>query len=69
MLVGRARRLRSFMTQPFFTAEGKTGLPGKSVPPEQTVEGAAAILAGRCDDLPEERLFMIGELADAESHA
>ncbi len=66
-LVGRARRLRNFMTQPFFVAESFTGMPGRRVTPEQTVEGVAAILDGRCDDLPEEKLFMIGALEEARA--
>jgi F-type H+-transporting ATPase subunit beta len=64
-LVERARRLRSYLTQPFHVTEGFTGRPGRSVPHEQAVDDLMAILDGRCDDVPEERLFMIGALADA----
>jgi F-type H+-transporting ATPase subunit beta len=64
VLVGRVQRLRNFLTQPFFTAEGKSGLTGKSVRPEETVEGVAAILAGRCDEVPAEKLFMSGALSE-----
>ncbi len=59
-LVGHARRLRNFLTQPFFVAEAFTGNPGRNVPIAETVEGAEAILAGKYDDVPEDRLFMIG---------
>lgn len=65
-LVARARRLRNFLTQPFFVAEHFTGIPGRNVPPSATVEGTEAILEGRCDDLPEDRLFMIGSLEDVK---
>jgi F-type H+-transporting ATPase subunit beta len=65
-LVGRARRLRNFLTQPFFVAESFTGMPGRRVSREETVEGVAAILEGRCDHLAEDRLFMIGPLGEAE---
>lgn len=61
-LVSRARRLRNFLTQPFFVAETFTGMPGHNVPIAKTVEGVEAILEGRCDAIPEERLFMIGSL-------
>ncbi|MCA9177947.1 MAG: F0F1 ATP synthase subunit beta [Planctomycetales bacterium] len=64
-LVGRARRIRNFMTQPFFVAESFTGMPGRRVDPEQTVAGVASILAGDCDHLPEDALFMIGALEEA----
>ncbi|MCM2372544.1 F0F1 ATP synthase subunit beta [Aporhodopirellula aestuarii] len=60
--VGRARRLRNFLTQPFFVAETFTGMSGRNVPIEETVEGVDAILSGKCDELDEEQLFMIGSL-------
>jgi F-type H+-transporting ATPase subunit beta len=63
-VVGRARRLRAFFTQPFFVAEAFTGTPGRRVAVEDTVEGTARILDGRCDAIPEERLFMIGRLSE-----
>jgi F-type H+-transporting ATPase subunit beta len=68
VLVGRAHRLRNFFTQPFFVTENFTGQPGRSVPIEKTVAGVEAILAGRCDALPEERLFMIGALSEVQTY-
>ena len=65
-VVGRARRLRNFMTQPFFVAESFTGMRGRRVQPEQTVDGVAAILEGKCDHLREDALFMIGPLEEAK---
>ena len=65
-LVARSRRLRNFLTQPFFVAEPFTGMPGRRVTIEQTIDGVAAILAGQCDHLDEDRLFMIGSLDEAE---
>jgi F-type H+-transporting ATPase subunit beta len=64
-IVGRARRLRNFLTQPFFVTQGFTGMDGRRVSVADTVEGAAAIVEGQCDALPEERLFMIGALSEA----
>ena len=64
VIVNRARRLRNFMTQPFFVTETFTGIPGRSVSPNQTVEGVEAILNGRCDELSESKLFMIGSIDD-----
>jgi F-type H+-transporting ATPase subunit beta len=69
LVVSRARRLRNFMTQPFFVTESFTGTPGRNVPLEETIAGAEAILGGKCDGVGEERLFMIGGLKDLESHA
>lgn len=66
-LVGRARRLRNFLTQPFSVAESFTGMGGRSVPPALTVDGVDAILEGRCDEVPEGRLFMIGALDEVNT--
>ncbi len=63
-LVGRARRLRNFLTQPFFVTESFTGITGRRVPMTETVDGVAAIVEGRHDALPEDKLFMIGSLAE-----
>lgn len=67
VIVNRSRRLRNFLTQPFFVTETFTGTPGKSVPPEQTVEGVDAILQGRADAISEDKLFMIGSLNEVLS--
>lgn len=66
-LVGRARRLRQFLTQPFSVAESFTGIPGQRVAIADTVAGAAAILDGRYDGVPESELFMIGALDGSPS--
>jgi F-type H+-transporting ATPase subunit beta len=65
-LVGRARRLRGYLTQPFFVTEAFTGRPGRRVPVERTVADVEAILDGRCDGIDERRLFMIGSLDELE---
>jgi F-type H+-transporting ATPase subunit beta len=65
VLVGRARRLRSYLTQPFFVTETFSGRPGRRVATEQAVADVTAIIQGRCDAVPEEKLFMIGSLTDA----
>jgi F-type H+-transporting ATPase subunit beta len=64
-LVGRARRLQRFLTQPFMTTEAFTGVPGRSVPVAETVAGCKAILDGDCDDWHESSLYMIGTLDEA----
>ena len=59
--------LRNFLTQPFFVAQSFTGVDGRRVEPEETVEGVAAILEGRRDHLSEDELFMIGALKEVET--
>ena len=62
LLFSRARRLQNFLTQPFFTAELYTGKPGQYVSLEETLAGCEQIVAGRCDEQPEEAFYMIGPL-------
>lgn len=65
-LVRRARRLERFLTQPFKVSEAFTGRRGARVPIAKTIEGCEAILAGRLDEVDEDRLYMIGTLDDVE---
>ncbi|MEZ4354646.1 MAG: F0F1 ATP synthase subunit beta [Myxococcota bacterium] len=67
--VGRARRLRSYFTQPFHVTESFTGRPGRRVPIATTVDDVAAILDGRVDGRPDRDLFMIGSLAEIDAGA
>ncbi len=64
-IVERARRLQRFLTQPFTVTEAFTGIPGRSVPIEETIKGCKAILAGECDDWDEAALYMVGSLDEA----
>ena len=66
-IVGRARKLQRFLTQPFTVTEAFSGTPGKSVKLEDTIAGCRAILDGECDDWPESALFMIGPLEEARA--
>ena len=64
-LGSRARRIRNFLSQPFFSAEAYTRRPGAFVPREQAITAFKALLAGSYDDLPEEAFLMCGTLDDA----
>ena len=65
-VVGRARRLERFLSQPMFVAEPFTGLPGQYVPLRETIRGAREILEGRWDHLPEMAFSFIGAVDEAE---
>jgi F-type H+-transporting ATPase subunit beta len=65
----RARRLQRFLTQPFFVSEPFTGMAGKYVPLEQTLNSTKAILAGEYDHLPEQAFYMIGAVEEAVQKA
>ncbi len=58
--VERARKIERFCSQPFYAAEPFTGVPGRSVPREETVRVCRNILAGHYDDTPEEAFRFIG---------
>jgi F-type H+-transporting ATPase subunit beta len=69
LIVGRARRLQRFLTQPFGVTEAFTGAPGRSVALADTLEGCRAILAGETDDWPESAFYMVGNLDEARAKA
>ncbi|GAB6040056.1 F0F1 ATP synthase subunit beta [Endothiovibrio diazotrophicus] len=63
--VAHARRLERFLTQPFFSTEHFTGIEGRSVSLEATIDGCERILADAFADRPEQALYMIGEVDEA----
>ena len=65
--VYRARRLERFFTQPFFTTTQFTGLEGKLVDIEETIDGCERILNDEFSDRPEGSLYMIGAIGEATS--
>ena len=62
LIVGRARKVQKFLSQPFFVAEQFTGLKGKFVKMEDTIKAFKAILNGEVDDLPEQAFYLVGGL-------
>jgi F-type H+-transporting ATPase subunit beta len=67
LVVGRARRLERFLTQPFTVTEQFTGVTGKSVPLEDTIKGCRAILAGEGDEWAESSFYMVGSFDDVRA--
>lgn len=61
-IVGRARRIQRFLSQPFTVAEQFTGMKGKYVPIKETVRGFKDILDGKCDDIPEAAFLFSGTI-------
>ena len=62
--VNRARRIRNFLSQPFYVAEQFSGLPGVYVKVEDTIRSVRAILDGKYDDLPEQAFLSVGTIED-----
>jgi len=67
--VFRARRLERFLTQPFFTTEQFTGMPGRSVSLEDALDGCERILNDEFSDFSEKALYMIGKVDEARQKA
>ncbi|MBL4901957.1 F0F1 ATP synthase subunit beta [Desulfotalea psychrophila] len=65
LLVGRARKIQRFLSQPFTVAEVFTGMPGIFVSVEDTVAGFKEILEGKHDEMSENSVYMVGTIADA----
>ncbi len=69
VIVGRARRLERFLSQPFFVAEVFTGLSGKYVSLEDTIESFERVAKGEFDHLPEQAFYMKGGIEDVIAEA
>lgn len=67
-VVGRARRLERFLTQPFFTTEQFTGKKGKMVSLGDALDGCERILRDEFKDYPESALYMIGAIDEARKN-
>ncbi|MDA3860503.1 MAG: F0F1 ATP synthase subunit beta [Melioribacteraceae bacterium] len=68
-IVGRARRIQRFFSQPFAVAEQFTGMPGKYVKLEDTIKGFTEILDGKHDNLPESAFMYVGTIEEAVEKA
>ena len=64
VLVGRARRIERFLSQPFHVAEVFTGTPGKYVKLEDTIRSFEELLSGKYDKFPEQAFYMCGAIED-----
>jgi len=69
LVVGRARKMQRFLSQPFFVAEAFTGQAGRYVSVQETIRGFKELIEGRCDDLPEQAFYMVGTIDEAREKA
>lgn len=65
LLVGRARRIQRFLSQPFHVAEAFTGKPGRYVKLEDTIKGFKEIIDGKHDEIAESAFYMVGDINEA----
>ena len=66
LIVSRARKLQSFLSQPLHVAKAFTGVEGESIPVERTVESFRQIVDGEVDDIPQTYFFMCGDIDEVK---
>ena len=64
LTVNRARKIRNFLSQPFFVAEKFSGFSGKYVKVKDTVAGFKDIIEGKCDHIPETLFLYKGTIKE-----
>jgi F-type H+-transporting ATPase subunit beta len=69
LVVTRARKMQSYLSQPFAVAEVFTGSPGKYVSLKDTITGFKAILSGDMDEYPEQAFYMVGQIEEVAEKA
>ncbi len=69
VIVGKARRIQRFLSQPFFVAEQFTGMKGRYVKVQDTIKGFTGLLDGKYDHLPEQAFYMVGSIEEAVEKA
>ncbi|MCC7429728.1 F0F1 ATP synthase subunit beta [bacterium] len=69
LVVSRARKMQKFFSQPFAVAQAFTGMEGKYVPLEKTIEGFEAVLGGDCDNIPEQAFAYVGGIDEVYAKA
>jgi F-type H+-transporting ATPase subunit beta len=68
LVVGRARRVERFLSQPFHVAEQFTGTPGVLVSIDETIRGFNMIMDGEVDEYPEAAFMMKGSIDEVIEH-
>jgi len=61
-IVTRARKIRNFLSQPFFVAEKFVGTKGVYVKIEETIDNFSEIIAGKYDHIPEQYFLYCGNI-------
>ena len=62
-IVMRARKLQRYLTQPFWTTAGHTGIEGVSVAREELLADCEGFIAGKYDEVPEDKCYMRGSMS------
>jgi ATP synthase, F1 beta subunit len=63
-VVFRARKIKKYLSQPFFVATNFTGFEGKFVSLKDTIRGFKEIVDGKMDNIPESAFYMKGAIEE-----
>ena len=63
-IVYRARKIKLYLSQPFFVATNFTGYEGKYVSIKDTIRGFKEIVDGKMDNIPETAFYMKGTIEE-----
>ena len=69
MIVGRARKIERFLSQPFYVAEQFTGFVGINCKREDTIRSFDELCSGKWDHLPEQAFMYVGAIEGAAEKA
>jgi len=68
-VVGRARKIERFLSQPFYVAEQFIGIPGNYTSREDTIRSFEELCDGKWDHLPEGAFMYVGAIEEAAAKA
>jgi F-type H+-transporting ATPase subunit beta len=69
IVVGRARKIERFLSQPFFVAEQFTGFAGNYTPRDETIRSFEELCDGKWDHLSEQAFMYVGVIEEAAAKA
>jgi len=68
-VVGRARKIERFLSQPFYVAEQFTGFAGNYTSRDDTIRSFEELCDGKWDHLPEQAFMYVGAIEEAAAKA
>jgi len=69
LVVNRARKIQKFLSQPFFAAEVFTGMKGKYVKLEESINSFKGIIEGKYDNISEQNFYLVGDIQDVLNYS
>lgn len=67
--VSRARKIRNFLSQPFYVAEKFSGYKGAYVKISDTIRSFKEIIEGKCDNIPEQYFLYASTIDEVRARA